>query len=924
MIERYIQLLKQAIIKSNCPYVKIENNFLIYELGNGRIERDISSYTSSTLGELGRALAVLDLILNKKIPPEKILIEASSPVGSPSKRLDIIIKIDNVYNERKCIALVECKTSTKMLSDEEFVNYFKRQLFNIAHSYAKDANQPYPLILIAYEVYFTDNNNYKIFYLWFSYPEILKTLDTGQIPLEKIINRNSIFANTTPPRIDKENNKVYFYRPYLRKEDLIEITDPNQLKRLLKETIHQKLRSYGIVENDAFNVIINLLLAKIYDEIELFSNKRDYPHFQVMEDDYIKPQELYRRIKNLLVNARINLLGEAPKDAQKIEVINHEQKEKILLEIVPYFQRLKIRSLRFIGEDTMGDVFLDFMHSIYRQSRGTFFTHPNICRFVVKALNVKKVREYLEKGEYKYVLDPTCGSGTFLIEALRVIFKDYPIDKIQEDAIKVLFGMDNNKEVLPLAKVNMVIHGGRSGSLYLVRDSLDPLESLPLPFISSSKISRDYECTPECIKEGEGVDYILTNPPFSLEVRQDEYPHFRIKDFLTFKKGVTEASECLFIERWFQLMNPNGRLGAVLPFSIIESVEFFKPRLLLLCYFKIVAIVGLPEHAFSPFAQQPTILLFAKRRPIEESEKLFKLLKNERIEEFINLLGDEKIIFYEASNVGFKRQKKRKAVLTIETDKNDLTDEIADIISRAFEDIYPENISIKDMVVLSIREIYKRSKTLSLSPLFHLSFTHSKDENEPIFVLKDEWEIVKVDKKVFSSPSDIDNVLICETGDISEGGSGIILPKNLKHTTPSNLERIKRKIESGKFGYLRPGDIIIAPVRVYQRKIAVVTPESSKFLYSKDFIVLRKKGEPDIIKSFEVFLSLVHPKNIKMLESLSTKGKKGYPKITNPSKILELPFYKVEVSREEIINYINIYDSLYRIMTKSLSENISN
>lgn len=49
-------------------------------------------------------------------------------------------------------------------------------------------------------------------------------------------------------------------------------------------------------------------------------------------------------------------------------------------------------------------------------------------------------------------------------------------------------------------------------------------------------------------------------------------------------------------------------------------------------------------------------------------------------------------------------------------------------------------------------------------------------------------------------------------------------------------------LHAGKFGKLQAGDIIIAPVRTYQKKIAVVTPQAESFLYSKDFIVLRKIG----------------------------------------------------------------------------------
>ncbi len=266
-------------------------------------------------GELGRALMIIDLIEKHKIPPKLISLEEKSVVGSPSKRIDIKIEISDIYNERNCIALVECKTSIHKISDLEFTSYFKRQLYNIAHSYAKDPKQPYPLVLITYEISFNSKNKFDIdiFYKWFLYPEIEKTIETGQISLDEIISRNSSFAYNTSPKVS--DDKIYFYKKPLTKDDLIDIKNPNELKNLLKEKLHQGLRNYGIVEDKAFETIINLLLAKTFDEIQLLKNGNKEPDFQVKPEDYINRIDFYNRIKSLLENSLIQLLGKDPKEA---------------------------------------------------------------------------------------------------------------------------------------------------------------------------------------------------------------------------------------------------------------------------------------------------------------------------------------------------------------------------------------------------------------------------------------------------------------------------------------------------------------------------------------------------------------------------------------------------------------------------------
>jgi type I restriction enzyme M protein len=905
-IKIYIEFLKNKIKHIKNEYVKLKDNCLVYSL-NKNYQRDISYYNKNTLGELGRAIAVIDLISKHKIPPKNIKIEEKSIVGSPSKRTDVIIYLGDSYNDRECVALVECKTSIREISDREFTSYFKRQLYNIAHSYAKDPKQPYPLVLITYEIFFDKSNKLRIFYRWFLYPEIEKILETGQVYLDDIIKKNSPFSHIDPPQLTE--GKVYFSSKPLKEGDLIEIKDQNELRKLLKEKLHQGLRKYGIVDDDAFQTIINLLLAKTYDEISLIGKKEKIPLFQVKSDDYSNPNNFYNRIRNLYEEALVELLKEEAKSAREAIFIKykekeHPEKEKILLEIVPCLQRIRLRSLRVLEEDPVGDVFLDFMHSIFRQSRGLFFTHPNICRFVCKSLDIQSLNSRIKNRDYKYILDPSCGSGTFLIEALRLIFKDYEISKIKEDATKILFGLDNEPRATSLCKVNMVIHGDGSANIH-TRDALAPLENLPLPFIKSSHIQKGIDVTPEMMKDRHGVDFIITNPPFSLEIKREDYPHFRMKEFLNFKKNTTTASECLFIERWYQLLNEGGKVGAVLPISIFDGTEYMNARLLLLCYFKIVALVGLPEHAFAPHAQQKTVLMFGIKRLTEESNRLFNKIKS--IDSFINDIKNEKIIFYNANNIGYIRIKKGKSVQTLKVDKNDLTDEISNIIADAFNGVYNNIKNSGNIIVKTIGELYKEHNgDLILSPEAVYNILVSTKRS--CFSLEDKWYIAQIDKINFRRKK---KIFICETGDIVPGGTGIITPKGFGYTTPTNIERLKRKLAAGKFGYLRVGDIIIAPVRVYQKKIAVITKAATKFLFSKDFIVLRRKGRPNLKESLSLFLSLVQDENVKLLMSLSKTGKAGYSKIKDKERILKIKFLKFKFPENRLKMLAKIYDSIY-------------
>jgi len=170
----------------------------------------------------------------------------------------------------------------------------------------------------------------------------------------------------------------------------ISANNARALKFLLTEKLHQSLRKHGIIEDEAFFLIANLLLAKVQDEINTATIPNYQTQFQVLPEDYVNKQQLFQRINNLYTDAVVKLLHENPEIATSKQILSYGNKEDVLLDVVPQLQNLRMRSFRSEEEDIIGDVFLDFTHTIFKQSRGMFFTHPSIARFVCKALGLGK------------------------------------------------------------------------------------------------------------------------------------------------------------------------------------------------------------------------------------------------------------------------------------------------------------------------------------------------------------------------------------------------------------------------------------------------------------------------------------------------------------------------------------------------------
>ncbi len=391
---------------------------------------------------------------------------------------------------------------------------------------------------------------------------------------------------------------------------------------------------------------VNIILAKIQDESEkqpggkydfqIFAYK-DGTSFESNEELFERINELYRRA----LKQRLNIVEDAK--LKKSYVINENRfslnKLKYTVSELERFSFVDGKN-SFDGKDILGDFFENIIREGIKQTKGQLFTHVNIVKFILWSLKldlfaIDKVNKNLE---LPFVIDPSVGSGTFVIEYMKFItenlkrrFNNKLLEtRDVEDRYQQWF-MPNHRENkwaehyiyaietffnLGIAtKVNMILHGDGSTNIF-VKDGL-------LPFNYYNK-----ETAPNFLKlndkdpvylnkdVNEQFDCVITNPPFSVDLDNET------KKNLTsgFLFGDKKNSENLFIERWYQLLKPNGRLGVVLPESVFDTVENRYIRLFIYKYFKVKAVVSLPTLAFEPFTSTKTSLLFAQKKTKKEIE----------------------------------------------------------------------------------------------------------------------------------------------------------------------------------------------------------------------------------------------------------------------------------------------------------------
>lgn len=229
-----------------------------------------------------------------------------------------------------------------------------------------------------------------------------------------------------------------------------------------------------------------------------------------------------------------------------------------------------------------------------------------------------------------YIMDPSAGSGTFLLAAMHAV-----TSRLQEDrvllatnadvrdvltrwlpesapntwAAEFLYGIEKREDLATSTKVNMVLH--QDGHTHVYKDdALAPLNEI------ASRHNEEKFRTHTDRKSGypmpvaETMDVVITNPPFSLTLDAAVIASLS----RTFTLSQQRNSENLFLERWYQLLKPGGRLGAVLPESFFSTPENAAARRFLFHHFHVRAIVSLPVHAFQPWTPTRTSLLFAQRK----------------------------------------------------------------------------------------------------------------------------------------------------------------------------------------------------------------------------------------------------------------------------------------------------------------------
>lgn len=298
---------------------------------------------------------------------------------------------------------------------------------------------------------------------------------SAYVEYEKQLNKDSkivaILANTS-------NNKIMVWRGVVSESNFMPnevairtmdeyvdfyTTKVNNKEKVMSNTykLNEILHRYGISETLRSQFVGTCLLA--------LKNGLDYS----------TPTLTTKQIRARMSEVLENLLHGDMKRAEKLSLLNKnvlDSQDVRTLDIADFRAILEFideNILPFIndkstsGQDLLNLFFITFNKYVGKSDKNQAFTPDHITDFMSKITGVNK---------HSVILDPCCGSGSFLVRAMTQALDDCSTEAEQENIKKnQIFGIEYDENIYGLATTNMLIHSDgnsniKQGSCFDFRD----------------------------------------------------------------------------------------------------------------------------------------------------------------------------------------------------------------------------------------------------------------------------------------------------------------------------------------------------------------------------------------------------------------------------------------------------------------------
>ncbi len=306
-----------------------------------------------------------------------------------------------------------------------------------------------------------------------------------------------------------------------------------------------------------------------------------------------------------------------------------------------------------ISSDVLGGIYEQYLGHILRQAKkrasvkkehkkrkehGIYYTPTFIVKYIVKNTLGRMLEEMLlNKAMNIRILDPACGSGSFLVEALDVMDSYLETQRKQKTKVaqmefdffrkveilsRNIYGVDLDPQAVEICQLNLLLRTlKRRAILPNLTENITCGNSLisgePLELIKYFDNPDEKRCLnwdkafPDVMKNG-GFDVIIGNPPY---VRIQTLPKDEVIYFSEQYQSAMSNYDIyvLFVERGLQLLKEGGILGFILPKKFFTASYGEGLRRVISKYNALAEIVDFGHEQVFEGATTYTCLLFLRK-----------------------------------------------------------------------------------------------------------------------------------------------------------------------------------------------------------------------------------------------------------------------------------------------------------------------
>lgn len=297
-----------------------------------------------------------------------------------------------------------------------------------------------------------------------------------------------------------------------------------------------------------------ILDSNVFKEIPNIVN-RHVKHLGLEKTDIRKSEEIYRSLR-LMLNGRYEkyVFNEETLDKMLDKTLTEMEFQKVLSGLNEKQSIRKLNGVYYTPEDVVNFIVSNSFNKALNNTDSTMIS---------KIKNISNVDDVLNLVFNKQVLDPTCGSGEFLISSYRYkINLSSKINELDEngiiDILKTVHGNDINVESVDITKVRLFFE-----TIKHIDNEDRYLEIATL--LNSNMTAHDFvdlDCT-----KFKMYDIVIGNPPYVEDSKSVSRPQN--------KYGNIYAN---VLQNSLDMLSEGGVIGFIIPISYVSTPRMSKIR----------------------------------------------------------------------------------------------------------------------------------------------------------------------------------------------------------------------------------------------------------------------------------------------------------------------------------------------------------